>query len=149
MHDSDALWSMVRVTNRMKEMTKRDMNFKFKLMPLEIIWSNESPQWKAMMALPALVSDELFQEALDGLVERKRNVRVPVEFCSVDQGLCAQTLHIGAYNQVGETLDRMGNELEAKGYRIKGDRREIYINQPFCNPPEKLQTIVRVPIESI
>jgi hypothetical protein len=157
MHQSDALWSLSRVTNRLKDMTKRNLNYQFKLMPLEIIWSegesqkeDRNPiqwQWTAMMQLPDIIDESMFNEAIIELEQRKRSVKVPVRFETVEQGLCAQILHMGSYHEIDRTLETLYAHLDKNGYQPRGKRREIYINQPFCNPPEKLQTIVRLPIE--
>jgi hypothetical protein len=138
MHQSDALWSLTRVTNRLKEMTKQNLNYQFKLMPLEIIWSEEQNQqdvgtpiewkWTAMMQLPDIIDESMFDEAIVGLEQRKRSVKVPVRFDFVEQGLCAQVLHVGDYHEVDQTLQTMYANLNEKGYRPRGDRREIYIN---------------------
>jgi hypothetical protein len=157
MHKSDALWSLSRVTNRLKDMTKQRLNYQFKLMPLEIIWSEKQGKqdvgtqvewkWTAMMQLPDIIDGSMFDEAIAELEKRKRSVKVPVKFESVEQGLCAQVLHMGDYHRVDQTLQTLHSHLDEKGYRPRGNRREIYINQPFCNPPDKLKTIVRLPIE--
>jgi hypothetical protein len=130
MHQSDALWSLSRVTNRLKDMTKQNLNYQFKLMPLEIIWSKRQNQrddvtpiewkWTAMMQLPDIIDESMFDEAIIGLEQRKRSVKVPVRFESVEQGFCAQVLHVGEYHGVDQTLQTLHTYLDEKGYRPRG-----------------------------
>lgn len=146
MHEGDELWSISRVTNRLKEMTKTEMEYKFKLMPLEVVWSevgNDTWSWTAMMQVPDLITQDLFDEAVQELEKRKRRVRVPVSLEKIQQGRSVQTLHIGPYHLVDGTINKVKEYCDLNGYEITSDFREIYINAPFCNPPENVQTIVR------
>ncbi|NQD66319.1 hypothetical protein HP456_10350 [Bacillus haikouensis] len=154
MHEGDALWSITRVVNRLKDMTKLDLDYKFKLMPLEMEWSAASPSiqekspWKAMMQVPDLITEDMFHTALLELEKRKRSVRVPLELEKQPGGTAIQTLHTGAYDHLKESKDSLLLFCRDEQHQIKNDFREIYINQPFCNPPEKLKTIVRVRIDN-
>lgn len=146
LHRGDHLWSITRLVNRLKDITKNEMDYKFKLMPLEAVWETNE-KWEVMMQIPDIIDKNLFNRALQELEERKRSVRVPVEFIMMSQGQCVQTLHIGPYQHVEETIEKIKAYCENEGLSITVPRREIYINQPFCNPPEKCQTIIRVPVQ--
>ncbi|MFT4413672.1 hypothetical protein ACLM5H_07420 [Fredinandcohnia humi] len=152
MHDGDPLWSISRVTNRLKDMTKNELEYKFTLMPLEVIWTrNEgesmmSYSWNAMMQVPDIITQEMFTAAIHELEQRKRSVRVPLRLEKWKQNTCVQTLHVGPYTQIEETIDLLKRFCDDQGFQIANYIREIYINAPFCNPPEKLQTIVRAEI---
>jgi hypothetical protein len=154
MHQGDALWSITRVVNRLKDMTKLDLGYKFKLMPLEMEWSaasasmQEESKWKAMMQVPELITQDMFHTAILELEKRKRSVRVPLELEKQPGGTAIQTLHTGAYHHLKESNESLLHFCRNEQLHIKNEFREIYINQPFCNPPEKLKTIVRVRIEN-
>lgn len=148
MHDGDTIWSISRVVNRLKEMTKLGMEYKFKLMPLEMIWTGDIGEWTAMMQVPGLITEEMFKEALYELELRKRAVRIPVHLKKVNQSRCVQSLHIGSYINVNETVANVLKYCRENGLVVKKrPHREIYINQPFCNETNKLQTIVRFEVE--
>lgn len=150
MHESDTLWSISRVINRLKDMTKNDMEYKFTLMPLEIIWTKNEEEgnwsWVTMMQVPDLIKQDMFQHALNELEKRNRAVKIPVKLQKIRQGLCVQTIHPGAYNQIEATTEKINSYCMNNGYRITSDFREIYINQPFCNIPDRLRTIVRAEV---
>jgi hypothetical protein len=155
MHEGDALWSITRAVNRLKDMTKLDLDYKFKLMPLEIEWAGESAlmpeesKWKALMQVPDLITQDMFQTALHELEKRKRSIRVPLTLEEHREGIAVQTLHSGPYDEIEEAKERINLFFNQEGYRIETEFREIYINQPFCNPPEKLKTIVRAGVEKV
>ena len=73
----------------------------------------------------------------DGLTER----RIP-------GGEYASTLHIGPYEQLGDTWARfMGEWLPASGRRLgSGVSYEVYHNTPMDTPKERLTTEIRIPL---
>jgi AraC family transcriptional regulator len=75
----------------------------------------------------------------DGLTEQ----RIPA-------GEYASTVHIGPYEQLGDTWARfMGEWLPASGRRLgPGVSYEIYHNTPMDTPKEKLRTEIRIPLAS-
>jgi hypothetical protein len=151
MHQGDALWSITRVVNRLKDMTKNELDYKFTLMPLEIIWSkteieNQDWSWIAMMQVPEIINQNMFQTALTELKKRNKSVRIPLRLEKLQQGTYIQTTHLGPYHQIDVTVEMIKGYCKEHGYTINNQFREIYINQPFCNAPEKLQTIIRAEI---
>jgi AraC family transcriptional regulator len=73
----------------------------------------------------------------DGLIEQ----RIPA-------GEYASTLHIGPYEQLGDTWARfMGEWLPASGRRLgPGVSYEVYRNTPMDTPKEELETEIRLPL---
>ena len=63
------------------------------------------------------------------------------------EGLCMQTMHIGPYATEPETLARMAAFAAEQGYRQRGLHHEIYMGDPRSAAPEKLKTVLRLPIE--
>lgn len=149
---SDALWSISRVMNRMKEISKERDDLRFKLLPLEVIWHYDQQQkiwrWQAQMMVPDYVDHILFEDALESLKQKKRSPKVEVKLIHDSPGYCLQSLHVGPYKAIDDTLKLMHDYAKEQHLTIAPGQRELYINQPFCNPPEKLQTIVRLAIKS-
>lgn len=56
-------------------------------------------------------------------------------------------MHVGPYDQVGITYNQLGEYAESKGLMVKMPGHEIYISDPRRVPPERLKTIVRMPVE--
>ncbi|MFO1104054.1 MAG: GyrI-like domain-containing protein [Methylocystis sp.] len=66
-----------------------------------------------------------------------------------NEGRCLQTPHIGGYDDEGQTLARLHNEImPAKDATFAGPHHEIYLSDARRTPPEKLKTILRQPIKS-
>lgn len=73
------------------------------------------------------------------------------EFLSIDEGLCVQIMHIGAFDDEPETVAVMDKYLEENGYvNDFTDERlhhEIYLSDPRKTAPEKCKTVIRHPIK--
>jgi hypothetical protein len=64
-----------------------------------------------------------------------------------DEGLCAQVLHIGSYDDEGPVLARLHHEwLPQHGYAENGKHHEIYLSDARRVEPAKLKTVLRQPI---
>ncbi len=55
-------------------------------------------------------------------------------------------LHIGAYDREPESIAQMEAFAAAQGYRFDGLHHEIYLSDPRRVAPEKLRTILRIPV---
>jgi hypothetical protein len=69
------------------------------------------------------------------------------------EGLCAQIMHIGAYDDEPATIAVLEKFIAESGYLpdFTGTRRhhEIYLSDPRKTAPEKLKTVIRYPIKKI
>lgn len=65
-------------------------------------------------------------------------------------GVYARTVHVGSYEQLGDTWARfLGEWLPASGRRLgSGPSYEIYRNDPSTTPKDQLQTEIYVPLAS-
>ena len=65
--------------------------------------------------------------------------------------LCVQCLHLGSYDKEPATMAKMHAFIEASGYELdfQEDRHhhEIYLSDPRRVAPDKLKTILRVPVK--
>ena len=77
----------------------------------------------------------------------------PVEFLTVDEGLCVQCMHIGPYDDEPATVAAMDAFVQANGYAndLTDARRhhEIYLSDVRKTVPEKLKTVIRHPIKKV
>jgi hypothetical protein len=65
---------------------------------------------------------------------------------TLTEGLCVQTLYIGAYDDEPPVIARMHEFIHANGYATHGKHHEIYMSDARRVPPEKNRTILRQPI---
>jgi len=63
------------------------------------------------------------------------------------EGDCVQMLHVGPYEREGETIALMQELATQKGLVFAGPHHEIYLSDPRRVEPERLKTILRMPVK--
>jgi hypothetical protein len=58
-----------------------------------------------------------------------------------------QVLHTGPYADEPATIARMEAHAKDKGFSFAGPHHEIYLSDPRRVAPEKLRTILRMPVK--
>ncbi|MDE7429380.1 MAG: GyrI-like domain-containing protein, partial [Lachnospiraceae bacterium] len=106
--------------------------------------------WISVIRLPDFVTEKDFEWAVAEASQKKKQDFSKVEFLSLEEGLCVQCMHIGAYDDEPETVAMMDGYLRANGYEndFTADRlhHEIYLSDARRVPPEKRKTVIRHPI---
>lgn len=125
---------------------------------LECQWFFENPQqacqgpsddwrWKLLMRTPDFVSPKEVGKAIEVLLGKGKPTEVKeVNLEPLSEGLCVQMLHVGPYNQEGQSVHQMQAFAEGKGLHFAGAHHEIYLSDPRRVPPERLKTILRHPV---
>ncbi len=139
----------------------------WKMTPLEALWSTTSGKdvsdadfegkggediaWKALLMQPAVVTAEMLEHAKAEVVRKKKDVpalgRLRLETWA--EGLCVQTMYAGSYDGERPTIEMMHVWMTANGYRARGRHHELYISDPNRTAPEKMKTILRLPVEKV
>lgn len=135
--------------------------FEYVVPPLEGFWWQEgtagvdyadksSFHWLSVIRLPDFVTQVDFDWAVETASKKKGLDCSAAEYLTVDEGLCAQVMHLGPYDTEPETVALMDAFLAEKGYvnDLSDTRRhhEIYLSDPRKTPPEKWKTVIRHPI---
>ena len=135
--------------------------FDYVVPPLEGFWWQEGVEgvdygrkedfrWISMIRLPDFVTKEDFEWAVSEAEQKKKKDFSKVEFLTVEEGLCVQCMHIGAYDDEPETVAMMDGYLQANGYEndFTPDRmhHEIYLSDARRVPPERRKTVIRHPV---
>lgn len=72
------------------------------------------------------------------------------EFLSINEGLCVQKMHIGAFDNKPETVAMIDKYPEENGYMNdftdERHHHEIYLSDPRKVAPKKCKTVIRHPI---
>ena len=155
----EALYSL---SYTLKFMSKRAFDRDYVVGPLEGLWwaddmgtftSREKSKWSwTMMILqPDWITEDHVRAALSEVMMKKGLPGVEQARLEVlDEGLSAQILHIGSYDDEGPTLKRLHEEwLPANGLRETGKHHEIYLGDPRKTAPEKLRTLLRQPVAKL
>ena len=135
--------------------------FEYVVPPLEGFWwqdnidgvdysDKSSFNWISVIRLPDFVTEKDFKWAAETAERKKKLDCSSAEFLTVDEGLCVQIMHIGAFDDEPKTVAVMDKFLEDNGYENDmNDKRfhhEIYMSDARKVSPEKWKTIIRHPI---
>lgn len=135
--------------------------FDFVVPPLEGLWRQEGAQgidysrkelfqWVAMLRLPDFVTAETLNWAKAEALRKKGLDCSGAELFTLSEGLCVQVMHLGPYDDEPATIRQMTDYAHAAGYRMDySDGRlhhELYLSDPRRTAPEKLKTVIRLPI---
>jgi hypothetical protein len=109
-------------------------------------------EWTMVIKQPDFVTPEIFEDAQGRLSLKKPHLDIEkAQLETITEGLCVQALHIGSYDDEPRTIFAMEEFATESGYEInvtdKRRHHEIYIGDPRKVAPEKLKTIIRLPIE--
>jgi len=138
--------------------------FEYVVPPLEGFWWRDSDEgvedsdkssfnWISVIRLPDFVSERDFDWAVQAAAKKKKIDCSSAEFLSVEEGLCVQMMHLGAFDDEPQTVAVMDEYLKEHGYvNDLTDQRlhhEIYLSDPRKTSPERCKTVIRHPIKKI
>ena len=133
--------------------------FEYVVPPLEGLWwgvsdNRDDWQWTSMIRQPEFVTPELYEAVLLESREKKPELDFEtVRFQRFDEGDCVQIMHIGPYADEGRSFDELAAFMEAEclarrpGWEQK--HHEIYLSDPRRAKPERLKTVLRMPIAAV
>ncbi len=111
--------------------------------------SKEQWQWALLIRTPEFITSADLTKAADALDKRgKGRLAREVKLERIDEGCCVQMLHTGPYECEKETIERMVAFAASKGLAPHGLHHEIYLSDPRRVPPERLKTILRLPVKN-
>ena len=136
--------------------------FEYVVPPLEGLWwqsdtseidyeHKENFNFISLLRLPDFITKADFDWAIAEATKKKKQDFSRVEFFTLDEGLYAQCLHVGSYDDEPATIAKIHEFICENGYvlDISESRRhhEIYLSDPRKTAPEKLKTAIRLPIK--
>ena len=145
---------------------KIDGFFEYVVPPLEGFWRQSGSacgaadyarksdfSWISAIRLPDFITPENFDWAVQQATWKKKLDCGAAEFLRIDEGLCAQILHIGSFDDEPGSVAKIDEFIAANGYaKDFGEQRthhEIYLSDPRKTAPQKCKTIIRLPIRKI
>ncbi|XVS67932.1 GyrI-like domain-containing protein [Actinosynnema sp. CA-299493] len=155
---ADAVAALYSVAYTIKFASKREGR-DLVVAPLEGLWWADDPEvftarakdswhWRMLISQPGWISEEAIEaakqvasakKALPAIADVRREV--------LHEGVSAQVLHIGSYDDEGPVLARLHDEwLQANGLRMSGLHHEVYVGDPRKTEPAKLRTVLRQPV---
>ena len=149
-----AIQNLYPVAYTVKFALKKAGAIDFVVPPLEALWHddpNEVPdmsqwRWRTMIRVPELVTGNHLREAQESILDKKGTDTSDVQLVRWEEGDCLQVLHIGPYAQVGPIYEQLHQRALAENIALQPPGHEIYLSDPRRTAPDKLKTIVRMPI---
>ncbi|MEO6184760.1 MAG: GyrI-like domain-containing protein [Steroidobacteraceae bacterium] len=136
-----------------KAAEKRD----YAVMPLEGLWwahdlgafqmgDRANWQWTMMIMQPHFVPDAVLQAAMREVTAKKQSPGVAKLRIEIfEEGLCAQTLHVGPFTAEGPVIERLHAHIEARS-GLRGKHHEIYLTDIRRADPSRWKTVIRQPM---
>ncbi|MDF2541631.1 MAG: hypothetical protein K0S47_1349 [Herbinix sp.] len=151
-----------------KEAVSGISNEDYVVAPLEGLWwlnnqqdtdftKKENFYWTSMIRQPDFITDTMFHNACASITKKKPEFDVTkARLRRFQEGLCAQIMHNGPYDEEPVSIHKLDCFIKAQGYQYDiGNptedgmirrHHEIYLNDFRKTSPEKLKTIIRHPI---
>ena len=156
----------IAFTIKMSKKGSREIQgyFDYVVPPLEGFWWQEGVkgmnyqrkdelQWISVIRLPDFVQKADFEWAVGEAERKKRQDFSKAEFLTMEEGLCVQCMHIGAFDDEPQTVALMDPFVRENGYvnDFSGDRmhHEIYLSDARRVPMEKWRTVIRHPVKKV
>ena len=136
--------------------------FDYVVPPLEGLWWSDKDEifhikdkskfcWISMIRLPEYVIKDVFDWACIEVNKKKKIDTKKAKYLKINEGLCVQMIHIGSYDDEPKTIKIMEEYIVKNNFvnDISSKRRhhEIYISDPRKSEPNKMKTILRIPIK--
>ncbi|HRQ36663.1 MAG TPA: GyrI-like domain-containing protein [Chloroflexota bacterium] len=159
----EAVEALYAVAYKLKFMSKNELGRDYAVMPLQGLWWAEDMDhytvkrdksawdWTMMILTPEWITPEMVTQAKAAAGEKKNLPALSkLRLETLEEGLVAQIMHIGSYDEEAPTLARLHREwIPQHGFVENGKHHEIYLGDPRKVAPEKLKTILRQPIRPI
>ena len=109
--------------------------------------------WIAAIRLPDFVTPEEVSWAKEEAARKKGLDTTAAELLTIEEGLCAQIMHLGPYDDEPATvalldafIAEQGLENDMSDTEAGRHHHEIYLSDPRRTAPEKLKTVLRHPV---
>ena len=140
---------------------KQNPALDFGVMSLEALWWAEDMAafslerrdewlWRAVILQPDFITPAHLDEVRADALKKKPVIAAELQkafLLTVEEGACAQILHTGPYSAEGPSVAALHAFIDAQGLRKRGKHHEIYLSDPRRSEPERMQTIIRQPVE--
>lgn len=155
-----AIETLYPMAYALKFHSRRELGRDHVVMPLEALWWADDMasfteardksrwSWTAMIMVPDWIDGDAYAAVLADVAGKGRAPALDLlRQETLEEGLAAQTLHIGPYDDEGPVLERLHTDyIPASGMVMTGRHHEIYLSDPRRTAPERLRTILRQPV---
>lgn len=102
-------------------------------------------EYTIMVCQPDFVTGEVRAKAVEIACKKENSpLYAEIVLAEVEEGLCAQILHVGPFENEPISFAVLDNYLRQNGYQLKELRhKEIYLQDARKTDPDKLHTLLR------
>jgi hypothetical protein len=132
--------------------------FDYQVGALETLWwstgkvfeiaNPKTVRWQAFLMVPSFVSNRLVEAARS--LAKAKHPELPYEraaLTTLAEGRSVQVLHVGPYHAEQPAIDRLHAYMTDHGLVASGKHHEIYLSDPGKTRPERLRTVIRIPVK--
>jgi hypothetical protein len=156
----DAVETLFGLSYALRFAVKAQRGIAYTVLPLEGLWwlddmgekygdvdfyaHKDEARWIMLIVQPEYVTADMVAEA----IAAKHDLPAIdlVRFETYHEGLSAQIMHIGSYDDEKPTMDKLHGYIDTNGYALTLKHHEIYLSDPRRVVVEKLKTIIRQPM---
>lgn len=155
---AEAVEALFTLSYTIKFMLKKSRQaIDYGVMPLEGLWWADDPsvfvrgekskfKWTAMIMQPSFVTREIVNDAIAAAKKKKGLPALSrVRFDKLNEGKCAQILHVGPFSDEGSAIARIHEFIDQRG-KPAGKHHEIYLSDVRRVAPAKWKTVIRQPM---
>jgi hypothetical protein len=102
--------------------------------------------WELIIRTPEFVTAPELNAAREKMIAKGAPDASDVEFKTIREGKCVQMLHVGPYTEEKATIGQMCAFAQSEGFEFTDRHHEIYLSDPRRVAPEKLKTLLRMPL---
>lgn len=158
---TDAITALYPVAYALKFIARAELGVDTVVMPLEGLWhasdmdvftarrDKSAWSWTLMILVPDHITPEMFDRAhAQAAAKKSPSPSLPaVRLETLNEGLCVQTLHLGAFDDEGPTLADLHHRfVPDHGLSMRGRHHEIYLSDFRRVEPARRRTILRQPV---
>lgn len=104
-------------------------------------------KWTMMILQPEFITADLVARAIEQAARKKDLPSLAaLRFECYTEGLCAQIMHLGPYDDEPPTIEKLHGFIAESGYQRDGKHHEIYLSDPRKVAPSRMKTVLRQPI---
>lgn len=135
--------------------------YDYTVFPLEGLWwceggafdfnKRDNWRWISIIRQPEFVTPDIFKWAVELTKKKKPEYDFSkARFETLSEGLCVQIMHVGPYADEPATIKKTQEFMEQNGLGnmtgIDRKHHEIYLSDPNKTKPEKMNTVIRLPV---
>jgi len=107
----------------------------------------ESWRWKVLVMVPDFIVKVDVERAKKVVLAKKPQPAVAgVGLERINEGRVVQILHVGPYADEPASIARMRELAASQGLTLAGVHHEIYLNDPRRVSPDRIKTLLRMPV---